>query len=147
MRCPPSPNQLRWDPLPIPKEKTDFVDGIVTLGGNGDPAMQAGVAIHLYAANASMQDRFFYTADGEMLIVPQLGALRFHTELGILEVAPGEICVIPRGVKFRVVLGGEAGARLHLRELRPALSPARTRGDRRQRAGQSARLQSARCGL
>src|SRR5450755_3325878 len=77
---PTTPNQLRWDPLPIPEEKTDFVDGIVTLGGNGDPAMQTGVAIHLYAANASMQDRFFYTADGEMLIVPQKGKLRFHTE-------------------------------------------------------------------
>ena len=66
--------------------------------------MQAGVAIHLYAANASMQDRFFSNADGELLIVPQLGALRFHTELGILEAAPGEICIIPRGIKFRVVL-------------------------------------------
>ena len=66
--------------------------------------MQTGVAIHLYAANLSMQNRFFYSADGEFLIVPQLGALRLHTELGILETAPGEICVIPRGVKFRVVL-------------------------------------------
>jgi homogentisate 1,2-dioxygenase len=100
--APTSPNQLRWDPLPLPKKKTDFVDGMVTLGGNGDPAMQVGVAIHLYAANASMKDRFFYSADGEFLIVPQLGKLRFQTELGILDVAPGEICVIPRGVKFRV---------------------------------------------
>jgi homogentisate 1,2-dioxygenase len=99
-----TPNQLRWDPLPIPDQKTDFVDGMVTLGGNGDPAMQLGLAIHLYAANQSMEDRFFYTADGELLIVPQMGSLRFHTELGILEVKPGEICVIPRGVKFRVVL-------------------------------------------
>jgi len=104
VEVPTTPNQLRWDPLPIPEQQTDFVDGIVTLGGNGDPAMQMGLAIHLYAANASMEDRFFYTADGELLIVPQLGALRFHTELGILEVKPGEICVIPRGVKFRVVL-------------------------------------------
>src|SRR3974390_807864 len=104
LEVPTSPNQLRWDPPPIPEEKTDFVDGIITLGGNGDPAMQVGLAIHLYAANASMRDRFFYSADGELLIVPQLGGLRFHTELGILEVAPGEICVIPRGVKFRVVL-------------------------------------------
>src|SRR6202007_1793188 len=97
-------NQLRWDPLPVPKEKTDFVDGIVTMGGNGDPAMQAGLAIHIDACNASMQDRCFYSADGEMLIVPQMGALRFHTELGILEVKSGEICIIPRGIKFRVVL-------------------------------------------
>ncbi|MDE3162944.1 MAG: homogentisate 1,2-dioxygenase [Acidobacteriota bacterium] len=100
----PTPNQLRWDPLPIPEQSTDFVDGIVTYGGNGDPALQIGLAIHLYAANASMQDRFFYCADGELLIVPQLGRLHFHTEMGILHVGPGEICVIPRGVKFRVVL-------------------------------------------
>lgn len=99
---PTTPNQLRWDPLPIPEKKADFVDGIVTLGGNGDPAMQVGVAIHLYALNTSMKDRFFYSADGELLIVPQLGRLRFHTELGVLDVAPGEICVVPRGVVFRV---------------------------------------------
>jgi homogentisate 1,2-dioxygenase len=99
---PTTPNQLRWDPLPVPEKKTDFVDGIVTLGGSGDPAMQVGVAIHLYAFNTSMKDRFFYNADGELLIAPQLGKLRFHTELGILDVAPGEICVIPRGVLFRV---------------------------------------------
>src|SRR3954451_15979577 len=84
---PTTPNQLRWDPLPMPEEPTDFVDGIVTLGGNGDPAMQTGLAIHLYGANSSMRDRFFYSADGELLIVPQLGAVRFHTELGILDVA------------------------------------------------------------
>jgi homogentisate 1,2-dioxygenase len=101
---PPTPNQLRWDPLPVPEEETDFVRGIVTMGGSGDPALQTGVAIHLYAANASMQDRFFANADGEMLIVPQMGPLQFHTELGVIAVAPGEICVIPRGVKFRVVL-------------------------------------------
>ncbi len=104
LETPTTPNQLRWDPLPISEQETDFVDGMITLGGNGDPAMQTGLAIHLYAANASMQKRFFYTADGELLIVPQLGPLHFHTELGILEVIPGEIVVIPRGVKFRVVL-------------------------------------------
>ena len=115
IEAPTTPNQLRWDPLPIPSQVTDFVDGIVTLGGNGDPAFQTGVAIHIYACNTSMQDRFFYTADGELLIVPQLGALRFHTELGILEVKPGEICVIPRGVKFRVELE-EAQARGYICE-------------------------------
>jgi homogentisate 1,2-dioxygenase len=101
---PTTPNQLRWDPLPIPTEPTDFVGGIVTMAGNGDPATQTGVGIHFYAANASMQDRFFYDADGELLIVPQLGSLRIRTELGILDVRPGEICVIPRGLKFRVEL-------------------------------------------
>jgi homogentisate 1,2-dioxygenase len=105
---PTPPNQLRWNPLPIPQTPTDFVDGIVTLGGNGDPAFQTGVAIHLYAANASMRDRFFYDADGELLIVPQDGVLLLHTELGILSIAPGEIGVIPRGVKFRVEIEAKA---------------------------------------
>jgi homogentisate 1,2-dioxygenase len=105
---PTPPNQMRWDPIPIPAEKTDFVDGIVTLGGNGDPAMQTGVGIHVYAANTSMQGRYFYNADGEMLIVPQDGALTLHTELGILVVAPGEIAIIPRGIKIRVELDGPA---------------------------------------
>lgn len=100
---PPTPNQLRWDPLPLPTEPTDFVDGLTTIAGND------GIGIHIYTANQSMQDRFFYNADGEMLIVPELGGLRFRTELGVLEVAPGEICVIPRGVRFQVeLLGTEA---------------------------------------
>lgn len=101
---PATPNQLRWDPLPIPERPTDFIDGIVTMAGNGDPSLQIGVGIHIYAANVSMQERFFYDADGELLIVPQLGMLRIFTELGALEVEPNEICVIPRGVKFRVEL-------------------------------------------
>ena len=101
---PPTPNQLRWRPLPIPTAPTDFLDGIVTLGGNGDPLQQTGAAVHLYAANASMHDRFFYDADGELLIIPQDGALTVHTELGVLDVTPGEICLIPRGVKLRVAL-------------------------------------------
>lgn len=108
---PPTPNQLRWKALPIPTAPTDFIDGLVTLGGNGDPVAQAGAAIHVYAANASMTDRFFYNADGELLIVPQQGALTLHTELGVLEVPPGQICLIPRGVKFRVEVsaGGVRG--------------------------------------
>jgi homogentisate 1,2-dioxygenase len=101
---PTPPNQMRWDPLPMPSGPTDFVDGVVTLGGNGDPAMQTGVAVHVYAANASMQDRFFYDADGELLIVPQQGRLVVRTELGIIEAAPREFVVLPRGLKFRVEL-------------------------------------------
>jgi len=108
IEVPTPPNQLRWDPLPIPDKPVDFVDGIVTMGGNGDAAMQTGVAIHLYAANSPMRDRFFYDADGELLIVPQLGRLLIYTELGILQVAPGEICVLPRGLKFRVDLPADA---------------------------------------
>src|ERR1700728_1675711 len=99
-----TPNQLRWDPLPIPTTPCDFLDGIVTMGGNGGPAGQTGCAVHIYAATQSMSGRFFSNADGEMLVVPQLGKLRFFTELGILEVAPGEICVLPRGLKMRVEL-------------------------------------------
>jgi len=101
---PPTPNQLRWRPLPVPAAATDFIDGLVTLGGNGDPALQTGAAIHVFAANAPMRDRFFYNADGEMLVVLQMGRMRVHTELGILEAEPGEILVLPRGIKFRVEL-------------------------------------------
>jgi len=100
----PSPNRLRWDPLPIPDAPVDFVDGLTTFAGNGDVTTGVGVGIHLYGANASMAGRVFYDADGELLIVPQQGALDIATELGRLHVAPGEIVVIPRGVRFRVAL-------------------------------------------
>ncbi|HEX4949028.1 MAG TPA: homogentisate 1,2-dioxygenase [Blastocatellia bacterium] len=122
------PNQLRWSPLPFPLEQRDFVDGLVTMGVCGNAAMQSGVGIHIYTANVSMQERFFYNADGEMLVVPELGKLRFCTELGIIEVAPGEICVLPRGLKFRVELREEKargyicenyGAAFRLPELGP----------------------------
>ncbi len=99
---PVTPNQLRWNPLPLPTEPTDFVEGLVTQAGQGDPRAQSGAAIHLYAANRSMVSRSFYSADGELLIVPQLGRQRFVTELGTLEAEPQEIVVIPRGVRFRV---------------------------------------------
>ncbi len=102
--APVSPDQLRWSPLPIPDTPVDFVDGLYTVAGNGSAAAQAGVGIHLYAANASMQGRYFYSADGELLLVPQQGALRIATELGVLDVAPQEIAVVPRGVRFRVDL-------------------------------------------
>ena len=106
---PVSPNQLRWDPPRMPSEATDFVDSLKTFAGNGDPETHSGCAIHLYAANQSMKDRFFYCADGELLIVPQRGRLQTFTELGVLEVEPQEIAVIPRGVRFRVELpDGEA---------------------------------------
>jgi homogentisate 1,2-dioxygenase len=101
---PANPNQLRWDPLPLPTQPTDFIDGLVTMAGNGGPGEQSGVAIHMYAANRSMQGRFFYNADGELLIVPQQGRLRLATEFGVIDVEPLEIAVIPRGVRFRVEL-------------------------------------------
>ncbi|HEY8190194.1 MAG TPA: homogentisate 1,2-dioxygenase [Micavibrio sp.] len=98
------PNQLRWDPMPIPAKKTDFIDGLFTIAGNGDSYSWSGLGIHLYAANASMKDRFFYCADGEFLFIPQQGKLMLKTELGAMDVAPGEIAVIPRGIKFSVEL-------------------------------------------
>ncbi len=122
-----TPNQLRWDPLPFPERPTTFVEGIVTMAGNGDLHVHAGNAIHVYVANASMTKQFFYNADGEMLIVLQEGALRFYTELGIIDAVPGEIVVIPRGIKFRVEMDGPSrgyilenyGALLRLPDLGP----------------------------
>jgi len=103
-QAPTPPNQLRWDPFPYPDTPVDFVDGLVTMAGNGNPYAQHGCGIHLYAANRSMTGRFVYDADGELLIVPQEGRLRLATELGILDVAPLEIAVLPRGLRFRVEL-------------------------------------------
>ena len=106
----PNPNRLRWDPLPAPDAPTDFIDGLYTIGGNGDTLTHTGIAIHNYRANTSMQRRYFVNADGEMLIVPQAGRLHIHTELGWLHVAPGHIAVIPRGIRFRVDLPDAAAA-------------------------------------
>lgn len=100
---PPSPNRLRWDPLPLPTEPTDWVDGLVTYGATGDVAAQSGVGIHLYAATKDME-RAFFSADGELLIVPQQGRLAIDTELGRIDLAPLQIALIPRGVRFRVKL-------------------------------------------
>ncbi len=123
-----TPNQLRWNPLPIPKTETDFVDGLITIAGNGDSFAQVGMAVHIFACNKEMTDRFFYNADGEMLIVAEKNRVRFLTELGIIEIDSGEIAVVPRGLKFRVELpDGEArgyicenyGAQFRLPELGP----------------------------
>jgi homogentisate 1,2-dioxygenase len=99
------PNRIRWNPLPIPDRPTDFVDGLVTMGANGDVTTHQGMAVHLYAANMSMT-RAFADADGELLLVPQDGALTIDTELGRMAVSPGDIAVIPRGMRFRVLLTG-----------------------------------------
>jgi homogentisate 1,2-dioxygenase len=115
VEVPPTPNRLRWSPPAMPAAPTTFVDGLFTLGGNGSPAIGAGVAIHLYVANRSMIDTVMFDADGELVLVPQEGALRVATELGVLELAPGEIGVVPRGVRFRIELAG-AGARGYVGE-------------------------------
>ncbi len=105
-----TPNQLRWDPLPMPETPTDFVDGITTIAGNGDGFSQFGMAVHVYACNKRMGKRVFYSADGEMLVVPEMGSLTIFTELGVIEVSPGEVCCVPRGLKFKVELTAEPPA-------------------------------------
>ncbi|MBV1799704.1 homogentisate 1,2-dioxygenase [Siccirubricoccus sp. G192] len=123
----PNPNRLRWDPLPLPEEPTDFVEGLATLGANAAAEALSGVTIHLYGANRSMQ-RVFMDSDGELLLVPQQGRLLLATECGRLAVRPGEIAVIPCGMKFRVELPDGAargyvaenhGAALRLPDLGP----------------------------
>jgi homogentisate 1,2-dioxygenase len=99
----PTPNRLRWDPLPMPSVPTDFISGLLTIGATRDPESPSGAAVHIYRATRSMQ-RIFFDADGELLIIPEHGGLRLATEFGLLEIAPGEIAVIPRGIKMRVEL-------------------------------------------
>jgi homogentisate 1,2-dioxygenase len=101
-----TPNRLRWMPVEAPREPADFLDGLRTYATAGDARAQHGLGVHLYCANRSMQGRVLYDADGELLVVPQEGALVLATEFGRLSVAPGEIAVVPRGVKFRVELAG-----------------------------------------
>jgi homogentisate 1,2-dioxygenase len=100
------PNRTRWKPIPMPEApaRVDLLDGLVTLGGAGDPTSGAGYAVHLYAANADMADRSFSNADGDLLFVPQEGTLDVRTELGFLRAAPGSIIHIPRGMKLSVGL-------------------------------------------
>lgn len=99
-----TPNQLRWDALKVPTKKHDIIDGMMTMAEGGTPHEWTGIGVHRYTTNTSMKNRYFYNADGEMLFVPETGGLSFRTEMGVIEVAPGEICVIPRGVKFAVDL-------------------------------------------
>ena len=95
---------LRWNPLPIPDAPLAFPAGVRTITTCGDVAAQSGMAAHVYLLTRSMQDAYFWNADGEMLFVPQQGAVRFCTEFGTIEAAPCEIVVIPRGVKLRIEL-------------------------------------------
>jgi len=102
-----TPDQLRWKPFPLPKEneKIDFIHGIYTYAGAGSPDMKAGLGIHMYSCNVSMDENTaYYSADGDTLIVPQKGTLDVTTELGKFIVTPWEFCVIPRGIKFHVAI-------------------------------------------
>jgi homogentisate 1,2-dioxygenase len=125
---PVTPEQLRWSPMAMPSAPTDWLDSLFTMAGNGGAWAGTGAGIHVYAANRDMEGRFFYDADGELLIVPQQGRLRIATELGVLEVEPQEIALIPRGIRFSISLpDGEArgyvcenfGAMLKLPDLGP----------------------------
>lgn len=103
----PNPNQMRWNPFDVPTtKKVDFVDGLSTICGAGDAKSRHGIAIHVYACNASMENRAFYNSDGDFLIVPQQGALDITTEFGKISVAPNEICVIQQGMRFSVNVSG-----------------------------------------
>jgi homogentisate 1,2-dioxygenase len=121
------PDPMRWHPLPIPDEAADFIEGLRTIAVNGDADAQTGIAAHLYLVNRSMGRRAFVNADGEMLLVPQQGRLTITTELGILEVEPGEIALLPRGLAFKIDVDGPSrgyvcenyGAPFRLPELGP----------------------------
>jgi homogentisate 1,2-dioxygenase len=102
---PVSPNQLRWDPFPA-ENRADFFSGLKTVAGNGDPALRNGSAVHVYSFNQGMKDKFFSNADGEMIFVPWKGEAVFRTECGMISVGPGEIALIPRGLRFHLEPAG-----------------------------------------
>ena len=105
------PEPMRWHPIPLEGADADFIDGVRTLAANGDVEAQSGIAAHVYLANRSMVRRAFVNADGEMLVVPQQGRLAITTEMGVLDVKPGEVALLPRGVVFKVGLpDSDAGA-------------------------------------
>ncbi|EJD06339.1 homogentisate 1,2-dioxygenase [Fomitiporia mediterranea MF3/22] len=96
-------NKIAWHPIDIPKSgKVDFIDGLKSFAGNGDPTLREGLAIHMYASNTSMGNKAFCNNDGDMLILPQQGRMDVQTEMGKLMVRPGELLVIQRGIRFRV---------------------------------------------
>ncbi|GAB5388849.1 MAG: homogentisate 1,2-dioxygenase [Alphaproteobacteria bacterium] len=102
--------QYRWDPVPFPEdEKLTFISGMRTFTTAGDDGTQVGMASHVYLANQDMEDEYFYSADSELLVVPQHGRLKIYTEFGIIDLEPLEIAILPRGMVFKVDLpDGEA---------------------------------------
>jgi homogentisate 1,2-dioxygenase len=107
------PNHMFWEPRSAPEPGTDFLSGLWTIGGNGDPLARTGAAIHLYTANTSMTDRALGNADGEMLIIPENGSLLVRTELGVMAVEPAQMALIPRAMKFRVEIMDSDDSRDH----------------------------------
>ncbi len=123
------PNQMRWNAAPV-SGKQDFISGIRTICGSGSGAGQSGLHVHLYGFNQKMQTRYFMNADGEMLFVPQTGRIEIRTELGVMNLEPGEIASVPRGMKCQVnpekegetctgYIGENFGAAFRLPELGP----------------------------
>lgn len=104
----PNPSQFRWNPFQMPSESSevDFVDGLSTICGAGDPKSRHGLAVHVFTCNTPMKDRAFYNSDGDYLIVPQQGAIDITTEFGKIFVEPNEICVIQQGMRFSVNVNG-----------------------------------------
>jgi homogentisate 1,2-dioxygenase len=106
---------MRWNPIAIPNEKLSFLEGVRTITTAEDAGTQAGMGAHTYLVTRSMEDEYFYNADGELLFAPQQGELRLSTEFGVIDIGLGEIAVIPLGVKIRIELRN-APARGYLRE-------------------------------
>eukprot|EP00111_Clytia_hemisphaerica_P024242 TCONS_00071463-protein len=102
----PNPNQLKWNPFDIPPKDTDFVDGLSTICGSGDPKTRHGIAVHVYACNKSMANRCFCNSDGDFLIVVQQGSLLVTTEFGKMKVDQEEICVVQQGMRFSIDVDG-----------------------------------------
>jgi len=105
----PTPQVMRFRPVDLPGAPTTFLEGLTTFAGAGDPSQRRGAAVHLYAANADMVDTAFSNIDGDLLVVPEHGRLHVRTELGRLEVAPGEVLLLPRGIRFQVLLPDGVG--------------------------------------
>ncbi|CAL1538029.1 unnamed protein product [Lymnaea stagnalis] len=104
----PNPNQMRWKPFDFPKDKQDFLEGLATICGAGDPKARNGIAIYIYTCNKTMENKCLYSSDGDFLIVPQEGTLYITTEMGRMNVQPNEICVIQRGIRFSVDVKGNS---------------------------------------
>ena len=96
--------QYRWDPVPHSDAALTWLTGMRTMTTAGDVNTQTGMASHIYLVTRSMEDEYFYSADSELLVVPQEGRLRFATELGVIDLAPQEIALLPRGLVYRVEL-------------------------------------------
>ena len=139
--------QYRWDPVPHAKEPLTWMTGMRSMTTAGDVATQTGMAAHIYLVTASMVDEYFYSADGELLVVPQEGRLRFCTELGIIDLEPQEIAILPRGLVYRVeVLDGPARGFV-CENYGQTIRPAEPRADRSELLGEPPRLQDAGGGL